>query len=177
MFEPTGDLRRFALDVYASNGVRRAAILLQDRAGVDVNVLLLAAYVGAVRAMTFGDREMAAALARTGPWHADVVVPLRGVRTALKNGPPPAPSPATAKLRDQIKAAELDAEMLQLDELGELAARIDAPTADGPADSRAAAAMDVVVRTSACRTPRPDEHDAIAMIATAAALFNEGAPK
>ena len=50
----TSDLARFALKVYASEGVPPACLLLQERAGVDVNLLLFAAYAGAGGQHPFG---------------------------------------------------------------------------------------------------------------------------
>jgi hypothetical protein len=47
-------------------------------------------------------------------WRHDIVQALRRVRTRLKAGPSPAPSPATERLRNRIKAAELEAEQIEL---------------------------------------------------------------
>jgi len=171
--ESNGDFRRFALDVYGCAGVPAAAVLLQDRCGVDVDVLLLAAFVGAAKGLSFTTRQAAAARAGTHRWQDDVVVPLRTLRRRLKDGPPPAPNPATAALREQIKAAELAAEMIELAELSEFADGLDAPVADGGAEERATAAMEVVVREGAHPAPSRDEHRAIAVIASAAARFGK----
>lgn len=173
MTEPTGDFRCFALDVYGGDGVSSAAVLLQDRCGVDVNVLLLAAFVGASRGLSFGTREAAGAVARTVRWQREVVIPLRALRTRLKEGPPPAPNPVTSALRERIKAAELEAEMIELAELSDFAEGLDAPVGHGAASTRAAAAMQAVVRESAHRAPNPNELDAIAAIASAAARFGK----
>jgi uncharacterized protein (TIGR02444 family) len=174
MIEPRGEFQRFAVDVYGRDGVATASVLLQDRYGVDVNVLLLAAYVGAVERSAFTGDESAAAVARTGQWQRDVVGPLRAVRTRLKDGPPPAPSAATVALRDRIKAVELDAEMIELDELADVAHHLEAPAAFGGADERATAAMHVVLRHSASHEPTDEERNAIAVIASAAARSGEG---
>ncbi|MGH3638157.1 MAG: TIGR02444 family protein [Mycobacterium sp.] len=174
MIESRGEFQRFAVDVYGSDGVSTACVLLQDRCGVDVNVLLLAAYVGAAERSTFTDDEMAAAVARTGHWQRDVVGPLRAVRTRLRDGPPPAPSAATVALRERIKAIELDAEMIELDELADVAHHLEAKAALGDAAERASAAMHVVLRHSAFREPTDEECNAIAVIASAAARSGSG---
>jgi uncharacterized protein (TIGR02444 family) len=174
MIGPRGDFPRFVLEVYGTDGVSTASVLLQDCFGVDVNVLLLAAYAGAVGAMSFTETDLASAAARTRDWQRDVVGPLRGVRTRLKVGPAPAPNPATAALRERIKTAELDAEMIELDELAEVAAHLESPTAHGDARARATAAMQVVLRHGTSHEPTDEAAAAIAVIASAAARFDEG---
>ena len=171
MTGPRENFQRYVLDVYAGEGVAPASVLLQDRRGVDVNVLLLAAFVGAAMGMSFTSREFEAASARTRQWQDDVVVPLRKVRTRLKDGPPPAPNATTSALRDRIKATELDAEMIELDELADFVAHLAAPAAQGNAEERAASAMQVVIGHGAAGEPSDDENHAIAVIASAAARF------
>lgn len=146
---------------------------LQDRCDVDVNVLLAAAFVGAARGSTFSDRELDGARTRTHQWHHEVVRPLRGLRRRLVDGPSPAPTPMTASLRERIKAVELDAEMIELDELARFVTGLDTPAAPGPADERAAAAITVVVCDGAGREPSEDARTAIAVIAAAAARFGK----
>ena len=165
---------RFALDVYGADGVSAAALSLQDRCGVNVNVLLFAAYVGVVLRSRFTLDDAAAAAARTGPWHREVVGPLRALRTRLKEGPAPALAQETAALRDRIKSIELDAEMIELDELAALASDLHSPGLTGDAASRATEAMEEVLRHTAEREPDGAEHDAVAVIARAAARFEEG---
>jgi hypothetical protein len=98
-----------------------------------------------------------------------VVHPLRALRRRLVDGPSPAPNPATTALRERVKAIELDAEMIELDELAGYVAGLDTPAAPGTAAQRASAAIEVVVHDCAAREPSDDEHTAIAVIATAAA--------
>jgi uncharacterized protein (TIGR02444 family) len=174
MIGPRGDFPRFVLEVYGTDGVATASVLLQDRLGVDVNVLLLGAYAGAVGGISFTAADVASAVARTRDWQRDVVGPLRGVRTRLKVGPAPAPTPATAALRERIKTAELDAEMIELDELADVAAHLGSPAARGDAQARATAAMQVVLWHGNSHAPTDEEAAAIAVIASAAARFDEG---
>jgi uncharacterized protein (TIGR02444 family) len=170
---PDPDFVRFALDIHGVDGVSPACVLLQDRCDVDVNVLLAAAFVGAARRMAFTDRELDGARNRTGEWQHEVVRPLRALRRRLVDGPSPAPNPATTALRERVKAVELDAEMIELDELADFSAALDLPAAPGSADARATAAMHVVVRESAGREPNEDEYTAIATIAAAAGRFGK----
>jgi uncharacterized protein (TIGR02444 family) len=160
--------RRFALEVHEADGVSDAAILLQDRCGVDVDVLLFAAFVSALRGKDFDADDLRAAHERVQPWQREVVAPLRAIRRRLKAGPAPAPSVATDELRERIKKLELDAEMIELDELGIVAAELGGPGTIGDAAERAAAAMRVVVESGAGRQPTSDERRAIDTIAAAA---------
>lgn len=108
-------LWRFAVAVYGRPGIADLCLDLQDRHGVDVPLLLWAAWTGAVRGHALTGADLAAALAATAPWRRDVVAPLRAVRRRLKAGPSPiAPTPETDALRERVKALELEAERLQL---------------------------------------------------------------
>jgi uncharacterized protein (TIGR02444 family) len=157
------------MNVYRRAGVSEATILLQDRGGVDVNVLLLAAFVGALGGRAFGPRDVRAAVDRVGQWQRVVVTPLRAIRRQLKDGPPPAPGPTTTALRDKIKQIELDAEMIELDELAEFATQPGGPPAESDPAERATAAMTVVLRAGANREPTTEERAAIDVVARAAA--------
>jgi uncharacterized protein (TIGR02444 family) len=140
--EHPSPLESFALAVYGRDGVPAACLALQDGLGVDVNVVLFAAFVGAVRGEVLTESDVAAAGARVGGWHRDVVVALRTVRRRLKGYPAPASGvTATAELRSKLQGLEIDAELIELRELNELAVeRSRSSAAGGPAD-RAAAAM------------------------------------
>jgi len=140
--EESSTLSSFALAVYGREGVPAACLALQDGLGVDVNVVLFAAFVGAVRGEVLTEADVAAAVARVGGWHRDVVVALRTVRRKLKDYPaPPSGVTAAAELRSKIKGLEIEAELIELRELNELAVEHCRSTADGGPAERAAAAM------------------------------------
>jgi uncharacterized protein (TIGR02444 family) len=168
MTELRKEFRRFALGLYGSVGVSQAALLLQDRCGVDVNVLLLAAFVGAVRGSSLSTSDFEAARDRTRQWQSEVVGPLRTLRQRLKDGPPPGPNPTTADLRDRVKALELDAELIEMDELADFLDQLAAPPAPDTAGDRATAAIRLVVQGSAARELNDEEHAAVTVIASAA---------
>jgi uncharacterized protein (TIGR02444 family) len=113
-------LWRFALTVYQKPGVSDACLLLQDRYGCNVTLLLFAAWAGAEQGVVLTADEMAAAVGTVGAWHGEVVEPLRAVRRRLKHGPPPAPDVATGKLRARLQAIEIEAERLELETLAGL---------------------------------------------------------
>lgn len=121
-------LWRFALTVYQKPGVSDACLLLQDRYGCNVTLLLFAVWAGAEQGVVLTADEMAAAAGTVGAWHGEVVEPLRAVRRRLKLGPPPAPDKATGKLRARLQAIEIDAERIELETLaGFLPDRRDEP--------------------------------------------------
>ncbi len=110
-------LWQFALTVYQKPGVSDACLLLQDRYGCNVTLLLFAAWAGAEQGVVLTADEMAAAVGTVGAWHGEVVEPLRAVRRRLKHGPAPAPDKATGKLRARLQAIEIEAERIELETL------------------------------------------------------------
>jgi uncharacterized protein (TIGR02444 family) len=73
----------YALRLYGEPGVEAACLALQDQAGIDVNLLLFAAWLGATgRALE--PSALAEARVMVEAWQARVVRPLRGVRRELK---------------------------------------------------------------------------------------------
>jgi uncharacterized protein (TIGR02444 family) len=105
----------FSLTVYGAAGVPEECLQLQDRYGVDINLLLFCVYIGAVHGALLPDREVRAGAAAVRDWNKNIVAGLRVARRALK--PFAANSSATgvsaAALRTTVKAAELEAERLE----------------------------------------------------------------
>lgn len=114
------DLWRFAIKVYGTEGVSDDCLTLQDVYGVDVPVILCALWM-ATRGSALTPDDMARLAGSVEAWHAEVVKPLRAVRRRLKEGPSPAPSERTEAVRTAVKAAELDAERIELATLAEFA--------------------------------------------------------
>ena len=107
----------FSLAVYSRDGVADECLDLQERLKLDVNLLLFAAFTGAVEGVTLDQRDIAAACGAVARWHDDVVRTLRTARHALKAPSLDAGNPyrdASAGLRAQVKPAELDAEKIEL---------------------------------------------------------------
>lgn len=100
----------YALRVYAQPGVAEACLLLQDRAGVDVVVLLHAMYLFAAKGIALDEQALASAEARVGSWRREVTAPLRALRTALKPGFAGLPPTSVEQTRQKILEAERDAE-------------------------------------------------------------------
>ena len=86
--------------------------MLQDHAGVDVTFLLFALYVADSHRVVLEQADLERLDQAVAAWREAVVRPLRQLRRRLKGGPQPAP--ATERLRERIKSAELHAEQIEL---------------------------------------------------------------
>lgn len=104
----------FALAVYAAEGVEAACLALQDRHGLDVNLLLYCCWAGLREPAALPPARLAAALAAVAPWQREVVAPLRALRRRLRRSVGEFAPAGTAPLRRAVKALELDAEYLAL---------------------------------------------------------------
>lgn len=89
-------LWRFVLTVYAAPGIRDACLLLQDRHGLDVTLMLFLAF-----ARPASDAAIRRADGAVRRWREGVVVPIRTARRAAA---------ALPALRRRLLAAELQAE-------------------------------------------------------------------
>lgn len=106
----------FSLAVYGRDGVEDECIKLQERLKLDVNLLLLAAYVGAAEGVRLEREDIAVVNAAIAGWHGEIVRSLRQARRALKPSSIDASNPlreASATLRTQVKTAELEAEKIE----------------------------------------------------------------
>ena len=139
---PPPDFWSFSLDFYARPGVAEACLELQDRHGLDVNLVLYCCWRGAILTQA----QLQAAIALTAPWRSEIVQPLRTLRRRLKPGFPPFPEAGVQGLRKRIADAELEAERLQQQALDALA-RQDGPV---PPPSRAAASTNLALLAALC---------------------------
>ena len=109
-------LWRFSLAVYRGAGVQEECLDVQERHGVDVNLLMLCAYAGAVEGAALSASDVADALDATGAWHANVVRTVRQVRRTLKPWGVAGQgdfSQAVEALRVKVKGVELEAEQIE----------------------------------------------------------------
>ena len=131
--EMESPLWRFSLAGYRSPGVQDECLAVQERHGIDVNLLMLCAYAGAVEGAVLSASDIADALAASGAWHGNVVKALRQVRRTLKprgagEHDPEKWEPVFGKdhaqnkgtfgqvveaLRTKVKGAELEAEQIE----------------------------------------------------------------
>jgi uncharacterized protein (TIGR02444 family) len=111
--EIEADSWAFALTIYARPGVADACLALQNEAGVDVMLLLMATFAAVKRRILLTPDEIKAMDEACRPWREQVVWRLRAIRSELKTGPRPAPTSKTEPFRSKIKALELEAERLE----------------------------------------------------------------
>jgi len=103
----------FALALYARPGVAEACLTLQNEAGVDVMLLLVATFAAVKHSLVLTPDEIRALDEASRLWREQIVWRLRAIRIELKTGPRPAPNSATEQFRSQVKALELAAEKLE----------------------------------------------------------------
>jgi uncharacterized protein (TIGR02444 family) len=163
-------IRRFVLRLYAKDGVAAACLHLQSRHEANVNLLLFGAFVAATRERALDAQEAEAAAALIAAWHAETVLPLRGVRSWLKGQLADDPAGNRHALRERVKAIEIEAELLELDQLAAwLAAQPDRPRAPAGADAALhRASLLAALGTEASALP-PESDAALAVIAAAGA--------
>jgi uncharacterized protein (TIGR02444 family) len=103
---------RFSLTTYRRPGVAPACLALQDRCGLDVNLLLLCLFAAkSGRALSAAD--LGRAMRRAAPIQAGIIAPLRAARRALKRQAEladPSLAAAAHRLRAAILRHELAAE-------------------------------------------------------------------
>jgi len=117
--QSTVDHWQFSLAVYTCEGVAGHCLELQNRLGLDVNVLLMMLWAAGRWGQAPTTQQIEDADSTIVAWRHEVVVPLRQLRTRLKTGPAPAPDAATEALREEVKRLELDAERVQQDVLAQ----------------------------------------------------------
>jgi uncharacterized protein (TIGR02444 family) len=164
----TDFFKRFALELYRRAGVADACLDLQNRHDLDVNVVLFAAFIGAARRQTLTIADLDLAQRRVNPWHHEVVRPLRQVRQRLKTGPAPAPNEATAGLRRKLSQLEIEAELIELDQLGALIPELDSPRPTRRAAECATAAIETVIKNHTDIALNDEDRHAIDTIAAEA---------
>ena len=131
-----GSLWRFSLAFYERPGVPEALIALQDRADLDVNLILFALWLGISRCCLLTGEKLAAAERAVHLVRTEIVEPLRAMRRRLR----PAPDADVQGLRAGIKALELAAEQVAQTRLGRLADPMVSDAADRAARLAAASA-------------------------------------
>jgi uncharacterized protein (TIGR02444 family) len=141
---------RFSLGFYRRAGVADACIALQEEAGVDVNLLLFLLWQASLHRELSHD-EVAALETKVAPWRNTTVIPLRGVRRALKAPPPLVPAATAEFFRTRIKAVELEAERLQQEAMHALARA--SPLGREAGSTQEAARANVEAYAAALRTP------------------------
>ena len=153
----------FSLVVYARPGVAEACLALQDRHGLDVNLLLFCCWAGA-QGQRLETGDLARALASAGDWQRSVVAPLRGVRRRLKECPEAEEGPLEA-LRRAVKDCELNAERIEQALLHDaFLPGPEATTLEAKQAAAAAANLSVYLELAGPAIGRDDEADLAAIL-------------
>lgn len=110
----------WSLDFYEDREVQRACLILQDRHGLDVNMVLWCLWAVAAGYGIIDDDTLAGGLAFASDWNERVTTHLRAVRRNLR----PAPTGTSADWAESLRAntleLELDAERVEQDFLAAL---------------------------------------------------------
>jgi uncharacterized protein (TIGR02444 family) len=109
---------RFSLKFYRQAGVPEACIALQDRLGVDVNLLLFLFWLAS------DDRQVSPSEVKmlddnVRDWRNLTIIPIRDARRKLKGAATLVEPSKQEAFRNKVKAVELDAERLQQEALYE----------------------------------------------------------
>ena len=102
----------FSLGYYRGAGVSEACLELQDRCGVDVNVVLFLLWMASQKRVLTADQVKRLA-DKVRPWQTDVIGPIRALRRMLKSDAPLLDKGSAELFRTRIKAVELESERLQ----------------------------------------------------------------
>ena len=123
----------FSVALYDRPGVKEACLALQDRARIDVNLLLFCCWAAQEGKGRLTRAEIQSAMAVVAVWRVQVLQPLRRVRGRLRKGG----APDESRLREDLLKAELAAERIEQRRL--YAGLAQEPAARGrPADRRRA---------------------------------------
>ncbi len=106
-------LWQYSLSRYRRRGVEALCLRLQDDWGVDINLLLFAAWLGE-RGLQLGPGQLAALDKEVEPWRRTVALPLRTLRRQWRG------QADIADLREGVKALELRAERALQERLSQL---------------------------------------------------------
>ena len=130
----------FSIAIYGDRAVQEECLQLQDRFGLDVNLVLLCVFLGAVHGLALTSDDIASAREEVRQWQNDIVRPLRNARRSLKTIATQGETAiATISLRTQVKAVELEAERIEQTLLERWAdGRFAARTRSGPGKTVAA---------------------------------------
>lgn len=153
---PSSPFWRFSLELYARPGVAPACLALQDQHGADINLVLLALWLGSC-----GHRlspTAGAKLARLARrWQTPIVRPLRQVRRHLKRRSAAAGLPWPEAVEHwRVRLAEVELAMEQMTQLllEQAAGVVEADAADASVardNLRALGLAPIIATAEACR--------------------------
>jgi uncharacterized protein (TIGR02444 family) len=118
---PTHPFWDFSLSLYRKPGVADACLFVQDRYGLNVNLVLLCIWVADSGGGALSAVQMATAMRRIADWERQVIKPLREIRRACRREPLGIPEFLLQIYQPQIESAEIEAEHVEQLVLAEFA--------------------------------------------------------
>lgn len=109
---PSSPFWDFSVTFYAKPGVAATCLRLQERHGIDINLLLLCFWRASL-GMSFSPADLQHVQSSVQQWHNRVVRSLRAVRSELKTDSFGAPGDLAEPLRESVKEIELKAEWVE----------------------------------------------------------------
>jgi len=156
----------FAVAVYTQPGVSERCLALQEEHAVDVNILLLAAWLGAARGQSLSCEQAGTLIAETAHWREHVVQAMRSLRRRLKRETEARPE--ADDVYQAMKAAELEGERLEQRILLAVLERLAlAPASSGAGRAVALANMKAYLAALGTRSARTSEAQLEAVAAAA----------
>ena len=114
------ELWSFSLAFYDRAGIAAALLALQDNAGLNVDLVLFAIWLGLSGRGRLDERQVDAAARAVGPLELEVIEPLRAHRRRLKS----VIDDDVQRLRESIKRLEMEAERVVLTRLAAVAGAV-----------------------------------------------------
>lgn len=139
----------FAVWLYSEPGVSDACLDLQDRLGLDVDLLLFAVWSAAEGPGRFDASAFEDCIALTAEWREQILKPLRALRRAANDAFESVPSESSRSISVRLRAVELEAERVELTMLERWAGHHAGRAAD--TEPAAAAASNLVAYLAAAR--------------------------
>ncbi|MCC9620082.1 TIGR02444 family protein [Thalassospira sp. MA62] len=100
------DLWAFTVEMYGREGVAKLCLDLQERCGLDVNMLFFMFFLGQ---QGKAPHSISALETAVRDWRENVIIPLRQTRRHMRSDP----RKSAQELRNRIKADELQAERIE----------------------------------------------------------------
>jgi uncharacterized protein (TIGR02444 family) len=160
----------FSIAVYDRPGVAAACLALQERHGLDVNLLLFCCW-SAAQGRQLDAKSLTAAEAAVAGWRNQVVRPMRALRRRLKREIAGFPAEAVEALRRRLLDLELEAERLEQQRL-ETFLPAQGGAEDGPA--QAVRALRLYFRQQGIDPDDVDDRDCLVLLTGS---FPEASPQ
>jgi len=113
--------RDFSASLYRKPGVADASLFVQDRYGLNINLILLCIWVAETGGGALTAGNIATALRRLADWEQHVIQPLREIRRACRHEALGIPEFLLQTFQPQIETVELGAEHVEQLVLAEFA--------------------------------------------------------